>query len=48
MQAATTCLPQESLRDKPALEVKRILMVDFATTQARGKGADPSDNHEGG
>jgi hypothetical protein len=27
--------------------VERILMVDFATTQARAKGAITSANHEG-
>jgi hypothetical protein len=29
-------------------EVERILMVDFATTQARAKGAAPSANYDGG
>jgi hypothetical protein len=30
------------------LEAERILMVDFASTQARAKGVAPSNSHVGG
>jgi hypothetical protein len=43
-QAITMVPPQH----KPALEVERILIMDFAPTHAWAKGMAPSTNHEGG
>jgi hypothetical protein len=40
--------PRMSPRHEPALEAERILMVDFASTQARAKEVAPSTSREGG
>jgi hypothetical protein len=47
-QAAAVAQPHESPQHEPALETKRILMVDFTSTQARAKGVAPSTNREEG
>jgi hypothetical protein len=47
-QIATTTQPPKSLRHEPVLGVETILMLDFASTKARGKGVDPFASHEGG
>jgi hypothetical protein len=47
-ETMATSLPLEPLWCEHTPEVERILMVDFADTQARAKGAAPSANHEEG
>jgi hypothetical protein len=47
-QAIVAAQPHEPSRHEPVLEVERILIVDFTTTQARAKGAALSANREGG
>jgi hypothetical protein len=39
--------PHKTPLHESTLKAERILMMDFATTQARAKGASPYDNHEG-
>jgi hypothetical protein len=40
--------PRELLRLEPLLEVERILMMDYASTQAQAKGMAPTASHEEG
>jgi hypothetical protein len=47
MQATTVALPHVSPRHEPTLEVERILVVDFASTQDRAKEVAPSTSCEG-
>jgi hypothetical protein len=47
-QMMAVALLLEPSRREPAPEVERILIVYFAATQARAKGAAPSANREGG
>jgi hypothetical protein len=46
-QTMVVALPLKPPRCETTLEVERIPMVDFTTTQARVEGAAPSTNHEG-
>jgi hypothetical protein len=46
-QAATAAHPHASPRHKPTLEAERILMVDFASTQAQAKEVAPPASYEG-
>jgi hypothetical protein len=47
-QMTVVALLLEPSRREPAPEAERILIVYFAATQARAKGAAPSANCEGG
>jgi hypothetical protein len=47
-QAATVAQPLMSPRHEPTLEVERVLMVDFTSTQARANKVAPFASHEGG
>jgi hypothetical protein len=47
-QMTAVALLLEPSRREPAPEAERILIVYFAATQARAKGAAPSANREGG
>jgi hypothetical protein len=46
-QAATAAEPHVSPWHEPTLEAERILMVDFASNQARAKKVAPSASREG-
>jgi hypothetical protein len=46
-KATVVAQPHEPSWHEPVLKAKRILLVDFAATQARTKGAAPSANREG-
>jgi hypothetical protein len=48
MQATTVVQPHVPLWREPTLEAERILMVDFASTQAHGDQVAPPASHEGG
>jgi hypothetical protein len=45
-QAAATAQPCEPRWHKPSLRVERILMMDYASTQAQAKGVAPTASHE--
>jgi hypothetical protein len=44
----TTIQPHVPPRHEPTLEVERMLMVDFASTQAQAKEVGPPASRDGG
>jgi hypothetical protein len=46
-QATFMAQPHKTPLHESTLKAERILMMDFATTQARAKGVSSYDNHEG-